>query len=588
MKLKTQNQEQVRQKTGQAALIAVMLMLIIMLSAIFGASSVALKEAKVAEENKKSKLSFFAAEAGLEDAVYRLKRGKIVSSSFSILLNGATSNTTVTSAGGRRDVYSEGDLAGNVRALNAALLNSDGVSFYYGVQVGDGGLEMSNNSTINGNVFSNGSIVGSNGTIITGDAIVAGGINTNPSLEWAIQNSDNFFATATGNRDITQSFIANATNKLNKVAVYLGKVGNPTSNITLRINTDNGNKPSTTSIASATIQYTSVGLTPGWIGVALPSPPNITNGTKYWIVLDYGSNSASNYWNWRKDSSDNYLNNTGKYTSNCCSGNPVWTNVGGDLAFQAWIGGVNTKIDGLTIGNASSGTGRANLFVNTTIHGSACPNQYCIVENPAREEMPISAGLIQDWKDAAATGGICVQPQCDALGNLFLSNGASANLGPIKINGNLTLSNNATLTVTGVIWVAGNINVSNNCNVRLSPSYGSLSGMIVTDGTVRVSNNCVFSGSGTTGSYIMLLSAKNAPTSDVIEVNNNATGVIYYASNGRIEFENNAAAKEAVAYGIDMENGATITYETGLANINFSSGPSGGWDINSWQETLPQ
>src|SRR3989344_808420 len=188
MKLKTQNQEQVRQKTGQAALIAVMLMLIIMLSAIFGASSVALKEAKVAEENKKSKLSFFAAEAGLEDAVYRLKRGKIVSSSFSILLNGATSNTTVTSAGGRRDVYSEGDLAGNVRALNAALLNSDGVSFYYGAQAGDGGFERRNPPKLTGFFFRRGSIAGSRGKIVRGGAVVGGGLKTTPSLEWAIQN----------------------------------------------------------------------------------------------------------------------------------------------------------------------------------------------------------------------------------------------------------------------------------------------------------------------------------------------------------------------------------------------------------------
>lgn len=567
------------QKNGQAAIIVVILMLVVMISAIFGASAVALKESRTAKENSNSRFSFFASEAGVDDAVYRLKHGKNLSSSFNIALNGATAVTTVTVNGVDKEIKSVGNASGATRAVRSTVSNADGVSFHYGVQVGDGGLNMGNNAIINGNVFSDGSIVGSNGSKITGDAIVAGGINTNPSVEWTTQSSDNFFANLAGNIDIAQSFTANASDKLNKVSVYLGKVGNPTSNITLRINSDNAGKPSTASIANATIQYGNVGLTPGWINVSFSSPPNVTSGNTYWIVLDYGSNSATNYWNWRKDPTDGYLNNTGKYTSNCCSGNPTWTNVGGDLAFQAWIGGVNTQISGLTIGNASSGTGHANLFVNTTIHGSACPNQYCVVENPARADMPISDGLIQDWKNAAAAGG--------TMGNYTLANGATGSLGPKKVIGDLSVNNNATLTVTGTIWVTGNLSLSNNCNVKLDSGYGNLSGVVVVSGIVDVSNNCTFQGSGTPGSYIMVLSAKNAPTSQVMDISNNTLGIIYYAANGRIHFNNNSAAKEATAYGIDMDNSATITYESGLANLNFTSGPTGSWNITSWGEVVP-
>ena len=82
----------------------------------------------------------------------------------------------------------------------------------------------------------------------------------------------------------------------------------------------------------------------------------------------------------------------------------------------------------------------------------------------------------------------------------------------------------------------------------------------------------------------MLLSAKDAPTENVMTIDNNATGVIYYASNGRIKFSNNAAAKEATAYGITLDNNAVITYESGLSSVSFSSGPSGGYDIVSWEE----
>ena len=65
---------------------------------------------------------------------------------------------------------------------------------------------------------------------------------------------------------------------------------------------------------------------------------------------------------------------------------------------------------------------------------------------------------------------------------------------------------------------------------------------------------------------------------------NNAGAVIINAQKGSVRFSNNSGAKEAVANKLELENNATITYESGLADVNFSSGPSGGWDIISWKE----
>lgn len=566
-------------QSGQATLFAVVIMLVLMLSAVFGATALSLKEASVATINTRSRFAYFASEAGIDDAVYRLKRGKNLSSLFSVALNGATAQVSVAVPNqSQREITATGDFSGVTRAVRSVLsIGSVSANFYYGVQVGDGGLTMGNNAKIKGNVYSNYNITGSNNAAITGDVIVAGGINADPSVEWTFDDTDQFFATLSSNRDIAQSFTANASGRLNKLSVYLGKAGNPTSAVTARITIDNGGKPSNSSLASTSIMPASVGATPSWVDVSFSAPTLLTSGTKYWIVLDYGSNSSSNYWNWRKDSTDGYTSNTSKYTSDWSQGSAVWTSVGGDLLFKVWIGGTNTKIDGVVIGTATTSSAQANLFLNTTVHGSACPNQYCIITNPPRQEMPISDGVIADWKNAAAAGG--------TIGSLNVT--GSQSLGPKKISGSLTVTNNASLTLTGTIWVTGNINFSNNCNIGLAPSYGSLSGVIVADGIIDVSNNCIFSGSGTPGSYIMLLSDKNAPASEVIEVSNNSLGVIYYASKGKIEFSNNAQAKEATAYGIEMENNATISYESGLANVNFSSGPSGGWDINSWTEIVP-
>ena len=570
---------------GYAALTMLMLAIAVSLTVVGGFAFFSLQEVATTRAYTRSLEAHAIAESGIEDGVYRVITGKQLLPSETLAVGNGSTTIILTTNGNEKTIRSEGRRSQNERHLETHVsISTSQVNFFYGVQVSDGGLEMSNNAVVNGNVFSNGSIVGLSGTTITGDAIVAGGIPPNPAVEWTTHDADHAFATASSNRDIAQSFTATAGGALSKMSVYLAKAGSPSSNLTVRITTDNGGKPDSSDIANATIAPSQVGITPSWIDVSFSSPPILTNGTKYWIVLDYGTNSASNYWIWRKDTSDAYAGNTGRYTSNWSSGSATWTNVGGDLAFRIWIGGTTTRIEGVTIGNASTGTGRANLFVNATVHGSSCPNAYCIVENPPREELPISAGVIQDWKDAAAAGGTCAPPVCDGAGNYKLTNGASGSLGPIKINGNLELDNGATLTVTGTIWVLGEIKLSNNCIARLSPGYGALSGVILTNSKVTISNNCIFEGSGQAGSYILLLTDKSSPTEKVMTISNNSSGVIYYASNGTIEFSNNATAKEATAYGIELDNNATITYESGLSNISFSSGPGAGYDITYWRE----
>ena len=522
--------------------------------------------------------SYYAAEAGIEDSLLRLVDPDLMhSSDTNFTINGATATITTAQAGSQYTITSEGEDSNRFRKVSTVLQeNTSGASFFYGVQVDEGGLIMSNNATVNGSVYSNGSIQGNSGARITGDAIVAGGLEENPQDEWVSNDTDQLFATASSNRDIAQSFIATESGPVPQVSMFLGKVGSP-GNITLRITTDNSGKPDTSSLSSITIPASAVGSTPDWIDIALSSPPDVASGTKYWIVLDYGNNSASHHWNWRKDSTDGYANNQGIYTGNWSSSSATWTSVNGDLAFRVWIGGTATGIQDITIGDSTSGIGHANSFTNVTIHGSLCPNQYCVVENPPRTNMPISEAQIQTWKAEAAAGGT-------HSGNYTLTNGASGTLGPIEVTGDLELNNSAILTLAGTVWVHGNVQLSNNCVVGLDAGYGASSGVLIVDGVVQVSNGCTFSGSGDPESSIMVLSDREDPNGTVISVDNNAVGVIYYASRGRIFFSNNAAAKEAVGYGISLDNNASITYQSGLQDLRFSSGPAGGWDIISWQE----
>ncbi len=190
------------------------------------------------------------------------------------------------------------------------------------------------------------------------------------------------------------------------------------------------------------------------------------------------------------------------------------------------------------------------------------------------QPLPISQSQIQEWKNEAAVEVIS--------GNITILNGQTKSYGPVKITGSLTISNNATLNMTGTIWVVGDISASNNGKIKLDGSYGSLGGIIITDKNFTISNNGILQGSGQSGSNLLVLSTSSADPA--ISINNNAAGAIFYASNGGISVSNNTQVKELTGYKITMQNNSVIQYETGLASLFFSSGPSGGWQITSWQE----
>jgi len=576
-------------KKGYAAITVTIFTLVISLTIISAFAFFTLQEVNSNRAYLRSVDAHYVSESGIEDATYRIITQKQIASSELLGVGDGTTTVTINTSGNKRTIRSEGvrdDFQNNMETTIDVTTN--GVNFFYGVQVGDGGLEMDTSSTITGSVYSDGNIIGNNGAVITGSATVAGGISANPNVQWTGDTANQSFASTSASRDIAQSFTAGTTGSIPKVSVRIAKVGSPASNITLRIATDSSGVPNTSDLANATIASSMVGTNAGWIDVAFASAPNVSAGTKYWIILDYGSNSSTNYWVWRKDPTDGYLNNTAKYADDWSSSHPAWVNINGDLSFKVWAGGTNTKIDSVTIGDASTGTGHANVFTNATIHGSSCPNQYCLIENPPREELPISDGLMQDWKDAAAAGGTI-------NGDYNVTTDTS--LGPKKITGNLNLiSNKKTLTIAGTLYVQGNITIDNQSTIVCDSGYGDNTCLIISDGWIDVKNNGVFKGSGNADSFIMILSTapctdanetgqcEDAPANSAIDLHNNATGAIFYASTGELNILNGVHISEATAYKIHINQNANVTYDQGLANVNFSSGPSGGYEVKQWHE----
>ena len=570
-------------------LVSIVFFLFISLAVISGLVLSPLREFKNANLNLNSKKSYALAESGIEDAYYRLVNNLPIGDEETITLDSNSVTTSITSSSGGKEILSLGDVTNSERRVALSLETGIGVSFNYGVQTGYGGLVLSNNAGVNGNIYANGNITGSNGSYITGSAYAANSgslvVDQSNLTPTPPPNSINF-RNASTSQDLGQKFQISAAEPVNKVQFYIKKTGSP-GNATVKVVNDNGDKPGTTVYASGTLISSQVTTSYSLVDAVLTTNPVLNVGTNYWVVIDNSSTSSTNYYTVGANTA--YALGYAKVGQQ----GGTWNNTSPpqlDAYFAIFVGGLNATISGVTVGTGSTGDAWAHIVNNSTVLGSLyCQtgsgnNKPCDTSqpDPSPQPMPISDGNIAQWKEEAEEGTIF-------NGNKTITS-TFESLGPIKIAGDLTVSNNATITINGTVWVTGNVSISNNVIVNLPPAYGSGSAAIVTDGRVSISNNVTFNGSGTPGSYIMLLTTSNCPSdsscggSPAINVGNNAGTVILVAQVGTIQFSNNAGAKEAVAHTLSLSNNAVITYETGLADINFTSGPSGGWTISSWKE----
>ncbi len=566
---------------GAAMLVSVVFFLFLSLAVTSGLVSPSVRGFKSADNQVKSSQSLYLAESAVEDAYFRLKTGKDIGGTNIIELNGNSGSATIADSGyNQKTVSAVGDVSNRQRTTQLVLNTGTGASFNFGVQSGTGGIDLRSNSVINGSVYSNGIITGT-GTI-TGSATSANSASltadqTNDILPPAY---DVTFGNASGSQDFAQSFQVSSTGQINKVELYLKKVSTP-SNLTVRIVNDASGNPGTTTITSRSLSASLVSATYNWVSLPFSSNPELTAGVTYWLVLDGATNSSKYYT--IGGNSNGYpsgLGKVGQYSG-------TWNNTspsGLDGFFRLYLGGVTGLIDGITVGSGGVGNAYAHTVNNSNIAGTNyCQtgtgnNKSCdtSLADPVQTPMPISDQNVLDWKSEAEAGGT-------HTGDYTIANGESMSLGPQKVVGNLLVDNGGHLTITGTLWVTGTITIKNNSTVNLSASYSSSEGLIIADGKILIDNNTTFSGSGVPGSYIMALSTW--PSTSAIELHNNGGAVILYAAYGEVELENNATAKALNGKWIELNNNSVVTYETGLADLNFVNGPSGGWSISSWKET---
>ncbi|MEX2028995.1 MAG: hypothetical protein WD963_00745 [Candidatus Paceibacterota bacterium] len=316
--------------------------------------------------------------------------------------------------------------------------------------------------------------------------------------------------------------------------------------------------------------------------VSLQRKINLRLQTGDGVVFKYGTQAGQGGFVFRNNS---FVN--GSLYSN---GNIVGAN-GAYITGDAYVAGNSGSINNMRVGYGGIGHAHANSITNSTVTGNIfcktgsgnnkpCDNSQ---NNPPFEDLPITDEMITEWKSDATDGGT-------TQGSITIS--TPTTLGPRKIVGNLIVDN--TLTITDTIYVTGNLIINGSKIVKLDSSFGATSGIVITDGYIVINNGVTFEDSGTDGSYILFLSDSNCDVSmsgspcngnNAINVSNNSDISIVNAQKGTVYFSNNARVKEAVGNKIELKNNVGIQYGSGLINVNFSSGPSGGWTIDSWQES---
>lgn len=171
------NNPRTQHNKGAAVLVFVVFFLVASVVLVYGIAQGAYSDLVQYRTLENSKVVFFAVEAGIEDAIHRHRNNKGYSSSESFSLGAVTVDATravvtdhfeLNFTGTRGDIIRKGYLEFTIGA---------GASFSYGLQSDVGGILLQNSSSVIGNIYSNGTVVGTgsgDGNDIFGTVISAG------------------------------------------------------------------------------------------------------------------------------------------------------------------------------------------------------------------------------------------------------------------------------------------------------------------------------------------------------------------------------------------------------------------------------
>lgn len=578
---------------GAAMIFMVLFFMIISTTLLISISLPISNQVRNVNDFLNSRGSFYITESQIENSLLRFNKGKIDAPS-DINILGYNAIASLIESGDEKTIIVQGNKDSFYRYIKSVFKIDNGVSFNYGLQTGIGGLILQGSSYVDGNVYSNGNIIGNgSGTYITGSAISA--TISNPEISFSISSTtlpkiDFIFGTNNTNQDIAQSFISSTSTPINEIQLYIKKNGTP-ANLTIKIVTDNNGVPSANVLATGNLSSSIVTNSYSYVSIPMNNSINLIKDNTYWVVLDNQSNNNSNYYSLTSyvNSYPNVNTKQGRFGN---SMNDIDINQQYDFDMKVYVGGDKGVISNINVGTSGSGNAWANTINNVNVLNNG--NLFCQIgsnnnkdcdtskSDPLMLPMPISDANIQDWKDIAQSG--------NATNTVIIGGNDVKTLGPIKINGDLKIQSNGKLYITGPIYVTGSVDIGGSGKIYIHESLGSLSSFIIADDFIKIEGSGGIYGSGLPGSYIILSSTKTCDSESMclsnpsIDISGSAGSVILNAINGSVKISGSSDVKSIVAKTVIMSGSSHVKYESGVTNVNFTSGPSGSWVIKTWEE----
>ena len=593
--------KKIQRESGAVMMTSVIFFVVISTVVVLGLTGPSVREYRIANDSILSKQSYFLAESGAEDAYYRLRNHYPISPSQTLVL-GSSMTTTVmnTLSGGIVDISSIGNVSNRERGVEIKASGQSNPTFNFGALSSSGGLDLAeSNAVVDGNAYLNGPITGAYGSIITGSAVSASSpaLAVNQSSGDGTPSYDISFGNAGTSKDIAQSFQLTQNSPLNKISLYIKKVGSPSdATVTIYRNSDT-NIPDSIPVASATLSSSDVGTDYAWVDVVFSQKQMLSMGVTYWFVITPTLSSSDYYTIGLADGG--YANGVAKIGRF----DDLWNtavSIHSSYFFKIYLGGIVGQIlgsiGGISVGTSASDYVQANsvgnvnsvgpiYFTNNlggTKNNDGITDKDCMTQtDPISSTFPVSDADISGWQTDASSGST-------SSGDWVVGLGGGSTTGPKKIVGNVTV-NGGVLTIDGTLWITGNLTFNSNGKIKLAPMYGTNSGVIIVDGKISFSGGYA-RGSGADGSFIMLVSKSNSMNSSSPAITAHNHGIdtaIFYAPYGLVSLSGSTSLSQVSAYEISVGAGSTISYTPSLSSITFLSGSSVSvpYTVSSWVES---
>ncbi|MFA5744634.1 MAG: pilus assembly PilX N-terminal domain-containing protein [Candidatus Paceibacterota bacterium] len=246
--------------------------------------------ARIARYDIASAQALALAEAGIDKAVYQLNQNPSYTGETNTTLAPGMFTVTVSAIDGTtKQIISTGFIPNSTnpvatKTIKANIgINNSIISFHYGIQSGNGGFEMENNSTVTGNVFSGGSVIGGSENDILGDVVSSG----DDGLVYGIHATGSVYSHTIGNSSKSTTIDKDAYYHSSKTNTTVGGTSHPNSvdqsTAPLPISDDQISRWETIAAAggTATCHDGSYNISSGNVTlgpIKIPCDLNITNG----------------------------------------------------------------------------------------------------------------------------------------------------------------------------------------------------------------------------------------------------------------------------------------------------------------------